>query len=97
MKDLILKHITKFKTYDELLQSCIISIVRKSFIDKKFLEIKKLLLNSVHYLKSNNISKLSDIEFTINGNHNTYNVLKQNNEYICECPMFKKIGKYSNI
>jgi nucleoside-triphosphatase THEP1 len=81
---------------DENLKNCLIKMIEKSMESQNILEIKKLLLNSIGYYKDGKIKKISNDKYEIRGNHGKYLVSKQNNDYICECPMYKKNGKYSN-
>jgi hypothetical protein len=81
---------------DENLKNCLIKMIEKSMESQNILEIKKLLLNSIGYYKDGKIKKISNDRYEIRGNHGKYLVSKQNNDYICECPMYKKNGKYSN-
>ncbi len=82
---------------DSALREHILKMIEESFILEKHLEIKKLVKNSVGYLMNNQIEELNDKTYNVNGKHNKYIVHIDGNEYQCECPMYKRQGKYSNV
>lgn len=49
------------------------------------------------YFKNNRILKLNNNEYKVKGNHSEYIVRKNNENYTCECPMYRKLGKYKKI
>lgn len=86
-----------FENLNDLLKARVLEMIKKSFASENHLEIKKLLNNSIGYLVNRKIKKLNDETFDIKGKHGKYIVCKEDANYKCECPMYKKSGKYSTV
>lgn len=74
----------------EFLKNMLVEYVRK----EQFIQIKKLFVNSIHYVVSNLIKRANQSEFLIQGLHKPHRLYKKKDKYICDCDLFNGQGKY---